>query len=39
MKSRARVMLLIPHHGEEDDSFFDYHKSAAVAQSAKSEAR
>jgi len=39
MKSRARVMLLIPHHGQEDDSFFDYHKSAAVAQSAKSEAR
>jgi hypothetical protein len=39
MKSRARVMLLIPHHGEEDDSFFDYHKSAGVAESAKSEAR
>jgi hypothetical protein len=39
MKSRARVMFLIPHHGEEDDSFFDYHKSAGVAESAKSEAR
>ena len=39
MKSRARVMLLIPHNGEEDDSFFDYHKSAVAAESAKSEAR
>jgi hypothetical protein len=39
MKSRARVMFLIPQHGEEDDSFFDYHKSAGVAESAKSEAR
>ena len=39
MKSRARVMLVIPHHGEEDDTFFDYHKSTGVAESAKSEAR
>jgi hypothetical protein len=39
MKSRARVMLLILHHGEEDDSFFDYHKSAGGAESAKSEPR
>ena len=38
MKSRARVMLVIPHH-EEDDTFFDYHKSAGVAESAKSEPR
>jgi len=39
MKSRARVMLLIPHNGEEDDSFFDYHRSAVVAENAKPEAR
>jgi hypothetical protein len=39
MKSRARVMLVIPHHGEEDDTFFDYHKSAGMAESAKSEPR
>ena len=39
MKSSARVMFVIPHHGEEDDTFFDYHKSAGVAESAKAEAR
>lgn len=39
MKSKARVMLLIPHHGEEDDTFSDYHRSAGAAESAKSEPR
>jgi hypothetical protein len=28
MKSNAKVMLLIPHRGQEDDSFFNYHKSS-----------
>jgi hypothetical protein len=28
MKSNARVLLLFPHHGQEDDSFFNYHKAA-----------
>jgi len=27
MKSNAKVMLLIPHNGEEDDSYFNYHKA------------
>ena len=39
MKSRARVMLLIPHHGEEDDTFFDYHKSGGTEENAKAETR
>jgi hypothetical protein len=39
MKSRARVMLLFPHHAEEDDTFFDYHKPASVAETANSECR
>ncbi len=28
MKSNAKVMLLIPHKDEEDDTFFNYHKAA-----------
>src|SRR5215469_1227412 len=28
MKSNARVLLLFPHHGQEDDSFFNCHKAA-----------
>jgi len=28
MKSNARVLLLFPHRGQEDDSFFNYHKAA-----------
>lgn len=31
MKANARVMLLIPHRGEEDDSFFNYQKSPNAA--------
>jgi len=27
MKSTAKVMLVIPHNGEEDDSYFNYHKA------------
>lgn len=27
MKSIARIMLLIPHRGAEDDTFFNYHKA------------
>ena len=27
MKSNAKVMLVIPHNGEEDDSYFNYHKA------------
>lgn len=28
MRSNAKVMLMFPHRGQEDDSFFDYHESA-----------
>lgn len=28
MKSNARVLLLFPRRGQEDDSFFNYHKAA-----------
>jgi hypothetical protein len=27
MKSNAKVLLMFPHRGQEDDSFFNYHKS------------
>lgn len=27
MQSNAKVMLLFPHRGEEDDSYFNYHKA------------
>lgn len=27
MTSRAKVMLLIPHKGAEDDTFFNYHRA------------
>lgn len=30
MKSKAKVMLLIPYKGMEDDIFFDYHKASNV---------
>lgn len=39
MRSRARVMLVIPHHGEEDDVFFNYHKHDGVTESARSEGK
>lgn len=29
MKSNAKVMLLIPHKGAEDDTFFDYHRAGS----------
>ena len=29
MKARARILFMIPHHGQEDDTYFDYHKAAA----------
>ena len=32
MKSNAKVMLLIPHKGAEDDTFFNYHKAAVSAE-------
>lgn len=28
MKSNARVLFVFPHRGQEDDSYFNYHKSA-----------
>jgi len=31
MKSNARVMLLFPHRGEEEDSYFDYRKASETA--------
>lgn len=33
MKSNARVLLLFPHRGQEDDSFFNYHKAADTESS------
>jgi len=31
MKSNAKVMLLFPHKGEEDDTYFNYHKASNAA--------
>jgi len=31
MRSNAKVMLLIPHRGQEDDSYFDYHKTSEAS--------
>ena len=31
-RSNAKVMLLVPHKGEEDDTFFNYHKAADPAK-------
>jgi hypothetical protein len=28
MNSNAKIMLLIPHKGAEDDTFFNYHRAA-----------
>src|SRR5215470_8392826 len=39
MRSRARVMWVIPHHGEEDVIFFNYHKHADISESARSGAK
>lgn len=27
MRSSAKVMLLFPHKGEEDDTYFNYHRA------------
>lgn len=29
MRANAKVLLLFPHRGQEDDSYFDYHKASA----------
>jgi hypothetical protein len=29
MRSNAKVLLLFPHRGQEDDWYFDYHKASA----------
>jgi len=39
MRSRARVMFVIPHHGEEEDFYFNYHRHSDVGESARSEAK
>jgi hypothetical protein len=31
MKSNAKVLLLFPHRGHEDDSYFNYRRASAVA--------
>lgn len=36
MKSNARVLFVFPHRGQEDDSYFNYHKSANSAPGAES---
>ena len=28
MSSNAKVLMLFPHRGQEDDSYFDYHKAS-----------
>jgi hypothetical protein len=28
MRSNAKIMLLFPHKGQEDDSYFDYHRAS-----------
>jgi hypothetical protein len=28
MKSNAKIMLLFPHRGQEDESYFNYHKAS-----------
>jgi hypothetical protein len=30
MRSNARIMLLFPHRGQEDDSYFGYHRGSGV---------
>lgn len=35
MRANAKVMLLFPHRGQEDDSFFSYHKE--TTESAKNK--
>jgi len=40
MKSNAKILLLIPHNGREDDFFFNYHPASATASENQSpEAR
>jgi len=36
MKSNARVLFVFPHHGQEDDSYFNYHKATNEAAEAES---
>lgn len=31
MKARAKVLFLIPHHDEENDTFFNYHRASNAA--------
>lgn len=31
MRANAKVLLLFPHQGQEDDSYFNYHKASAAA--------
>lgn len=33
MRANAKVLMLFPHRGQEDDSYFDYHKAAQLAGS------
>jgi hypothetical protein len=33
-KSNAKVMLLIPHKGAEDDTYFNYHKASAPVENS-----
>ena len=32
MRSNARVLLLVPHKGEEDDTYFNYQKASAASE-------
>lgn len=31
MKSNAKIMLLFPHRGEEEDFYFNYHRSSPTS--------
>ena len=33
MRANARVLLLFPHRGQEDDSYFNYHKQSSASAS------
>ena len=39
MRSRAKVLFLFHHHGQEDDTYFDYHKAQTSSADISTSAR
>lgn len=35
MRARSRILFLIPHRGQEDDTYFNYHKGSTKSESTK----